>query len=241
MIVMLISDGSEKERQYIVSYARELAGRWTEESWRMVQCKTREELEEVVNERGKTDLICVDITMEGALELTRKLRRISPSSYIILIASPKISPAVYMRPAIGAESLLLKPLSAAQIQEVLSEAVRAYLDRFYRPDEKKVFVIEHKGGRSLIDYENIYFFESREKRVYLNTETEEYGFYDTLDQLETRLLEGFMRCHRSFLVNKKKIVKVFLSQNRLVLENDFEIPLSRSYKPAVKAYLEKGE
>ena len=146
-----------------------------------------------------------------------------------------------MRPAIGAESLLLKPLSAAQIQEVLSEAVRAYLDRFYRPDEKKVFVIEHKGGRSLVDYENIYFFESREKRVYLNTETEEYGFYDTLDQLETRLLGGFMRCHRSFLVNKKKIVKVFLSQNRLILENDFEIPLSRSYKPAVKAYLEKGE
>lgn len=241
MIVMLISDESKKERQFIVSYAKDLAGRWTEESWKMLQCATYAELEETVSKKVKTDIICVDITMEGALELTKELRRLTPSSYIILIASPKTSPAVYMRPTIGAESLLLKPLTLQQIEEVLSEAVRTYLDRFYRPDEKKVFVVEHKGGRALVDYENIYFFESREKRVYLNTETEEYGFYDTLDQLEVRLEEGFMRCHRSFLVNKNKIVKVFLSQNRLLLENEFEIPLSRSYKPAVKAYLEKGE
>ena len=42
-------------------------------------------------------------------------------------------------------------------------------------------------------------------------------------------------------MNKNKIEKVFLSQNRLVLEEDFEIPLSRSYKPALKEYLMKGE
>lgn len=77
--------------------------------------------------------------------------------------------------------------------------------------------------------------------MYLNTDTEEYAFYDTLDELTKRLSDGFIRCHRSFLVNKNKIEKVFLSQNRLVLEEDFEIPLSRSYKPALKEYLMKGE
>lgn len=241
MIVMLISDGSKEERQYIVSYAKDLAGKWTEESWRMLQCATVSELEETVTQKVKTDIVCVDITMNGALELTKELRRLTPSSYIILIASPKISPTVYMRPAIGAESLLLKPLSTKQIQEVLSEALWTYIRRFYQPDEKKVFVIEYNGGRDLIDYEKIYFFEAREKRVYLNTDIEEYGFYDTLDQLEEKHSEGFIRCHRSFLINKNKIVKVFLSQNRIVLEGEFEIPLSRTYKPVIKAYLEKGE
>ena len=237
---MLISDESSKERQYIVRYAKDLAAKWTDEYWEMLQCSSISELEETVSQKIRTDIVCVDITMEGALELTKELRRLTPSSYIILIASPRISPAVYMRPAIGAESLLLKPLSERQIQEVLSEAIRTYIDRFLSPDEKKVFVIEHKGGRVLIDYNNIYFFESREKRVYLNTEAEEFGFYDTLDELQEKLEDGFIRCHRSFLINKSKIVNVFLSQNRIILKNEFEIPLSRSYKPVIKEYLEKG-
>lgn len=241
MIVMLISNESKKERQYMVSFAKDFAGRWTEESWKMLTCVSLSELKEAVSRRIKVDIICVDITVNGALELTKELRQISPSAYIILIASPKISPVTYMRPSIGAESLMLKPLDEKQIQEVLKEALGTYIERFYRPDDSKVFVLENKGERNLIDYENIYFFEAREKRVYLNTDTEEFAFYDTLDELTERLSDGFIRCHRSFLVNKSKIEKVFLSQNRLLLEEDFEIPLSRSYKPVLKEYLMKGD
>lgn len=237
---MVISDESDKERQYIVRYSKDLAGRYTDENWKMLQCATSEELKKIVAERVPADMICVDITMGGALDMVKELRRSAPSAYIILIASPGISPLIYMRPTIGAESLMLKPLSEKQIQEVLSEAIRTFADRFYKPDEKKVFVVESSGGRSLIDYDRIYFFEARDKRVYLNTESEEYGFYDTLEQLEGRLEGGFLRCHRSFLVNKEKIAEVFLSQNRIVLKGEFEVPLSRSYKPAVKEYLKRG-
>ena len=235
---MLISDEERNERRYIVNYSKDLAGRWTDESWKMRQCENLEELEQVVTEGIRYDSICVDITMKGALELTKDLRRISPTSYIILIASPKMSPIIYMKPSIGAESLMLKPLSKKQIEEVLEEAIEAYVERFYESDTKKVFVMENKGERKLIDYKNIFFFESRDKRVYVNTGTEEYGFYDTLDQLEKQLSEGFIRCHRSFLINKDKISKVYLSQSRIMLKEDFEIPLSRTYKPVMKEYME---
>lgn len=235
---MLISDEERNERRYIVNYSKDLAGRWTDESWKMRQCENLEELEQVVTEGIRYDIICVDITMKGALELTKELRRVSPTSYIILIASPKISPIIYMKPSIGAESLMLKPLSKKQIEEVLEEAIEAYVERFYESDTKKVFVMENKGERKLIDYKNIFFFESRDKRVYVNTGTEEYGFYDTLDQLEKQLSEGFIRCHRSFLINKDKISKVYLSQSRIMLKEDFEIPLSRTYKPVMKEYME---
>ena len=68
----------------------------------------------------------------------------------------------------------------------------------------------------------------------------EYPFYDTLDQLEERLSEKFLRCHRSYLVNKMRISKVYLSRNTLVLDEGEEIPLSRSYKPQVKQFMEEG-
>ncbi len=241
MIVMLVADETKKERQYIVAYARELAAKWTDEHWKMLQCATEQELRKLVMERVSADIICVDLTIGEALSMTKELRKRLPHAYIILIANTKISPLTYMKPSIGAESLMLKPLDQKQIREVVSEAVEAYLRRFYKPDEKKLFLVENHGERNLIAYENIYFFESREKRVYLNTNSETYGFYDTLDQLEEKLAEGFIRCHRSFLVNKEKIKRIYLSQNRIVLEEDFEIPLSRTYKPALKEYMRKGE
>lgn len=238
---MLISNESKTESKYMISYAKDFAGRWTDESWEMLSCTSFKELESIVLNKVKTDIICVDITVDGALELTKELRKISPSAYIILIANAKISPIAYMRPAIGAESLMLRPLDEKQIQDVLKEALGTYVKRFYCPDEKKVFVVENRGERDLIDFENIYFFEAREKRVYLNTSNKEYAFYDTLDELEQRLSDNFIRCHRSFLVNKSKVEQVFLSQNRIVLKEEFEIPLSRSYKPIVKEYWQKGE
>lgn len=237
---MVVSGESDKERQYIVRYSKDMAGRYTEESWKMLQCASREELGDVVRKRTPVDMVCVDITMKGALDLVKELRRRAPAAYIILIADSGISPLVYLRPTIGAESLMLKPLSEEQIRDVLSEAVRTYAERFYKPDENKVFVVENSGERSLIAYDRICFFEARDKRVFLNTGCEEYGFYDTLEQLEAKLEGGFLRCHRSFLVNKDKIERVFLSQNRIVLRGEFEVPLSRSYKPAVKEYLKKG-
>lgn len=244
MIAMLIMDESKTERQHILKHSREQAGRWTEESWKWLECGSLKELETLITEKMHTDIACVDITTDGALEMIKELRKQIPSVYIILIASPAISPVLYMRPSVGAESLMLKPLTKEQMQEILGEAIQTYARRFYKPDETKVFVIENRGGRDLVDYDNIYFFEAREKRVYLNTKTEEYAFYGTLDQLEERLSEDFIRCHRGFLVNKSKIEKVYLSQNRMVLADEFEVPLSRSCKSGVKDYLAgvgKGE
>ncbi len=237
MIVMLISDAVQKERQYLVRFSKDWAGRWTEEYWKILQCASIEELKRAVEEKIRADIVCIDITMRGALELARALRSLAPASYIVLIADAGISPVTYLRPSIGAESLMLKPLSRSQVDEILSEALQVCVRRFLKPDEKKVFVIENRGERSLIEYESICFFEARDKRIYLNTGTREYGFYDTMDQLEERLSDRFIRCHRGFLVNKSKILQVYLSQSRLVLEGEFDIPLSRSYKPAIKEYL----
>lgn len=237
MIVMLILDKFKAEAQYMVRFAKEYAARYTEELWKVITCCSLQELKKIVNDKPKLNIICVDITMDGALDLTKELRNISPSAYIILIADTSMSPMYYMRPTIGAESLMLKPLTKQQIQEILKEALDTYIKRFFQNDENHMFVIEHKGERELINYENIFFFEAREKRVFLNTYTDEYAFYDTLDDLEERLKETFVRCHRSFLVNKCKIAKVYLSQNRIELDGGFEIPLSRSYKPIMKEYL----
>lgn len=239
MISMLIADSYTKERRAISLEAHEQAARHTEEYWEWFECKDEKELSTLIAEDPRLHLACLDITMQDAVEMAKQVRARSSETYMIIVADMKISPTTYMRPTIGAESLLLRPLDSVQIREVLSEAVSTYAHRFLNTGERKVFVLENKGSRELIEYDRIAYFESREKKLFCNTGDEEMAFYGTLDQLEEQLEDAFIRCHRSFLVNRNKILRIFLSQNYLELEGNIEVPLSRSCKPAIKKLIAK--
>lgn len=237
---MLISEIPDHERKNIVALARDRAAFYTDENWLWLECGSREELLRLDRENPGIDLYCLDLTIPGTLEAAKSFRAASSDAYIILVATASISPLTYMRPSVSAESLMIKPLSRAQVEEVLDEAIHSYSDRFLGTAESS-FVLESQGSRELIDYSRIFYFESRDKKIYLNTSVSEYGFYDTLDQLENRLEQRFLRVHRSFLVNRSKIRKVRLSDNQMFLEDNVVIPVSRTYKKAIRMFLEERQ
>ena len=239
MIAMLISDRSANERSAIVKTAKDMAARYTDDYWKWIECSSLKELQKLVAEETSANLYCLDITMDGSVECASVIRKQAPSSYLILIADTSISPIVYMRPSIRAESLMLRPLTWGQIRQVLQESVSSYAEKFLEKKDEGVFTAEYKGERNIFEYSRILYFEAREKKVFVNTGDEEYAFSDTLDRLEEELKDRFLRCHRGFLVNKDKIRQVYISQSRMILTDEIEIPLSRSYKQAVREFLEK--
>ena len=190
----------------------------------------------LVESGEKADLACIDITIPEALELTKLFRSKNETAYIILIASLKISPVTYMKPSIRAESLILKPFQSQQVDMAVKEAIQEVLKKYQNPDIDKVFVVDNQEGRVLIEYSAIYFFEARNKKIYLNTGAREYGFYSTIEQLQEELGEQFIRCHRGFLVNQKKIERVVFAKNLIVLTDGYEIPVSRTYKSILKEF-----
>lgn len=240
MIAMLIADQPAAERKKLLQESKWQAARLTEDEWNWVECATSEEVLKRAEGGEKLDLLCLDLTMQTTdqmLSAAQLLRNAFPVAHMILIANGKISPVKYMRPAINAQSLLLKPLDQESVREVLSESIQSYVSKFKVKDDDQYFVVETRGERELISYDRILFYETREKKVFLNTGDMEYPFYDTLDQLEEKLSGRFLRCHRSYLVNRSKISKVYLSQNILTLDSGEELPLSRSYKPAIKQFM----
>ena len=234
MIVMVVASPSEEESGYICICSRGLTGQLSDEKLEIHRCPSIMELEELIRTGERTDMACIDITVPDMLRLTEAFRSRNESAYIILIASLDISPVLYMKPGIHAESLILKPFHKEQAEAVLREAFSELLRRYQKPDREKMFVLDNQDGRILIEYDAICFFEARNKKIYLNTGKEEYGFYGTIEQLEQELGERFLRCHRSFLVNRGKIERTVLSRNLLLLEGGFEIPVSRTYRPVMR-------
>ena len=126
MIAMLIADSPEAERKELLRELRWQAARLTEDDWRWIECDSSQELLTWPDRDDKIDLMCLDLTMnstEQVLAAAEKLRGAHPVAHMILIANSRISPVKYMRPAISAQSLLLKPLDGGSVREVFATIV----------------------------------------------------------------------------------------------------------------------
>lgn len=237
MVEMMIFSTASGEIPILKETSRELAAHMTEEYWEFYCFKTWEEAEDFLCEDPSLDIICTDVTDREGIRLAQELRKKNPNAYMILIASLKISPASYMKPSIMAGSLLLRPLEKKGVREALGEAFEEIFSDERTPREKGQLAVDNKEGRWLIDYDRIYYFEAREKKIFLNTGTKEIGFYDTIEHLQEKLPEYFIRCHRSFLINGKMAEKLILGKNLVVLRSGWEIPVSRSYKQHIKEFM----
>ena len=84
-------------------------------------------------------------------------------------------------------------------------------DVSYAGDEVRVLKIPAKTETAtlLFDPREIDFAESANKATYLSVRGELYLTPRTMDELEAELsLAGFVRCHRSYLVNVQRVAKV---------------------------------
>lgn len=233
MITMLLYSHVKQELKLFKDTGLDVSGRLSEEDWDFQAFCQLDKVQKHLEENPILDIALIDVTEKDSVEMACKLRKQSASMYIIILTDISVPPTVYIKPTIMAASLLLRPVSKQVVNDVFVEAINEILKLRDRGDDKS-FVIETREGKRLIPYEQILFFESRNKKIFLNTQFEEFSFYDTLDEIESRVGDRFIRSHRSFIVSKTKIRKVTLSQGVVLLKGDYQVPLSRSYKKSFK-------
>ena len=235
---MLIANEEKKELQVLEEYAHFLAGHLTQEEWSILSLCDGEMLREFVRQNCLLDIACLDVEMQEGIAAAERIRSKNRHAYLLLVASPNLSPAYYLRPTIMAASLLLRPLSRQQVERVLTEAFQSFLSAFSGEDmeREKTFVIQSREGKTLVDFKQIYYFEAREKKIFLVTASGEIPFYETMERVQEQVPDTFVRCHRSFLVNGEKILRISLSEGYVYLEEDFVIPISRNNRKRMKEW-----
>ena len=236
MVSMVILESKENEIDALKLIIKELAAKLTDDKWKIEFLQSVQDINRVLSQRPLIDLSCYDITLDGALEKLIEFRKCYEETGLLLITDSGISPVLYLRPGIRADSMLMRPLKKEVVYETLQEFISSYLEKQNKEHNEKSYVIEGKEGRIILPYKDIFYLEAREKKIFLRTLNSEYGFYSTIEQLEEVLPDTFIRCHRSYIVNTAKIEKIMLSQNQISLAHGFTVPLSRSYKPILKQY-----
>lgn len=239
MVSVVTFDGNKNEIKPLQAIMRDIAAHVSEDDWNFTFCSSVDEFQKVIDEQPLIDIGCYDVAVNGAIESLYAFRNQYDSSLLILIADANMSPITYLRPGIRPDSLLMRPLSKMTVRELINEVFSTYASEIDKADASKFYIIDSKDGKTAIPYKNIYYIEAREKKIFIRTLNNEFGFYETIEKIQENLPENFERCHRSFIVNKDKIRKIMLSQNLMELDDGFEVPLSRSFKPVFKNYGKK--
>lgn len=165
------------------------------------------------------DILLLDIEMGDmdGVALAGRIREDNASVQIVFITGyPDYMAQGY---EVAALHYLMKP--------VREEALFAVLDRAEKAMQRQTrFLILPVNGETLrLCVEDIQYAEAFSHTVELHTAGRAYGIKMSIGQLEERLGEGFVRCHRSYLVNLAYISR--LSRTEVYLDGGKSLPLSR--------------
>lgn len=239
MITFLALSAGKADYNMIKAAVGKRAALCTEEKWEYFCFCSLAEAEKFLEQEPVLDLISWDVTMKGSQEVLERLRMSHAEAFLMIVADTTVLPTSYLKPGIAPGALLLKPVGYRNTEQVMQDIFEVFTRRL----EKGIadtFLVETREGRQYIPMGQIDYFEAKEKKIFIRTKSREYGFYDTLDTLQERLPKSFLRCHRSYIVNMKRVKALLSSQNLIQMEDDVLVPFSRSYKKALKEYWNNG-
>lgn len=176
---------------------------------------------EKVRTSQSTGVYFLDIDLSSnmnGMKLAQQIRLYDPRGFIIFITAHSELSYMTFQYRVEAMDFVLKdnPAEAkVKIRECLLNAMERYTLQTNRTH--KVYTIEINGRKISVDYDDILFFETSGNihKLILHGKDRQIEFSGTMKELADTLGSDFVRCHRSFLVNKKNIKEVD-AKNRIL-------------------------
>lgn len=169
------------------------------------------------------DLLLLDIDMPDmdGIAYGRKLREEQNPVHIVYITNheERVFEALQVHPGTF--------IRKSELIERAHQIVESWL-MAHRKETPPALVIHRKDCEQKLFIHEIIYIESRGRYQYIHTRMEKdpVSMIQSMEFLEGQLSEhGFLRIHKSFLVNYQCIRKI--SDNKIVLTNGEEIPVSR--------------
>ena len=224
-ISVLVCDDDKKFGQDMVELLRALTENY---SIKITGCSQPEKLTDKF--LGDFQIMFLDIDMGNynGLEIARRVRKLKLDTVLIFVTHyMEYSPEGY---EVNAFRYLLKENIKDKLPNYLKEAIREVQSHA----DSLMFTIN--GEQCVIKYNDILYLESSKRLIYLHLadeQKEDRCFYSIMDELEEQLTSaGFLRVHKSYLVNCRYIYSI--EKNQLVLDDKTVIPVSRYKAETVK-------
>lgn len=170
--------------------------------------------------------------------LITSLRKGNAESYIIIVVDGFDDITNYMRPGHKPSGFILRPMQRTDISKLIGDIITDYKSK--KMTDSNCFRFKSKSVEYNIPFDSIICFESGNKKITVKTTENEYSFYSTFDEIQNILPDGFIRVHKSYIVNTAHIKIIRYPDSEIVLSNASSIYFSRSYRSVVKELFNVG-
>lgn len=189
----------------------------------------------LIESAGKAgyDVVLLDIDMPdlNGLEVAAFFQAADRKPLIIFVTSH--DELVYDSLQLHPFGFVRKSYLDKELKKVLEDAVEEVSSR------DKHFFFHTASGDIKLQMDDILYFEAEGNYIKIKTGSDEFRFRETMQALEISLKsDGFIRVHKGFLVNQEA-VKI-INSDKLVLNDNTEIPFGRSYQENARKMLMRG-
>lgn len=178
--------------------------------------------------------------MYNGFTLAKELRNLDTRGFFIFVTTHDELMFETFRYRLEAMSYLIKDdvqKLRVQIHECLNEVHRLISQE--NQDTRSYYTVRIGDTSYQIPMDEILYFETGNKthHLLLHTTTRILDFRGNLQQVAEELGSGFLKVHRSFLIQLSKVRHVDYPNNEVIMENDVRCLLSRKGKKLLKEQL----
>ncbi|MDX2172545.1 MAG: response regulator [Bacteroidota bacterium] len=178
----------------------------------------------------KPDLAILDISIKGDMDGIALAKIINthykvPFIFLTSFANEStVNRALPVNPA----AYLLKPFDFEELSIHIRLALFKTVETPKAEPISELFFIKHKQQLMKLNQEDILWAEADDNYTFIFTNTDKYLQTKSLKEVEEKLLSAvFIRVHRSYIINSKKITAI---SEDFVHINQHKIPIGKQYK-----------
>ncbi|QYE99802.1 LytR/AlgR family response regulator transcription factor [Paraclostridium sordellii] len=228
MFYIVICEDEILQRELLANYLRQIFEDLGFE-YSLIEFSSGEEL--LNNYPNKVDVLFLDIQMDTltGMDAAKKIREFDNNVEIVFTTA--VLDYIHEGYEVRAYRYLLKPLKYDCILKHTKACINDLMDK------KDTIVVKDRLKTVIIQTKDILYIEVLRKEVTIYTKEEKYIFKTSMKIIEDSLAKkNFFRCHRSYLINLKKVNALIEKENLVIIEN-YEIPVSRYNVKALKIKL----
>lgn len=195
------------------------------------------------------DLLILDINLPGgsAFKLIEEIQHLPKRPYIVFVTGHEH----FAADAFGVDAIdyIMKPVDPKRLKKALNKVL--HIAALGKPETKEkpasrnvgLIPVDIKDKTLLIPEQEILFFYAQDDYTFLKTQSAKYITKFTLKELEERVSkDNFNRCHRSYLVNLKRVKEVLPQANGTLIlkvndKENSEVAVSRAQAKKMRELL----
>ena len=244
MLPTLIYEPDEKNRVHILSLLNECEEKCHGQFQVLLSTGRMEEVMKCAG--GQSEILMViigvvDMKKDGGriFELERLLTQHNRDNYVLYWLHLPEDLAGIAGGCLRPSGFIVPPPQDAQFETLVLRIYRDYM-RLTQTSRELFLTIQNGGKVFRLPFGDIFFVEASDKKLNIWTKRQCLSVYERMSEVEKKLGTRFIRCHRSYLVNYAQIESVNFAEMEITLRNNERLPLSRSFKNALKERMAKG-